>query len=174
MLQIDLQWFSCFCWLFFYEMLYTVILFQKLTACLDCFKLNRRNQRHKLEFVSTKITSVSTKMYSIDFVYIWILKGTVSRNFLHSGFFYQSTPPRALIHGLKPFRAAHGFVFVEIIDLKIAKIGFRSLNETAGSDFFCQSSPLIFTFSSTGNYMCVMFTYLFVFPMEMRANTPFR
>jgi hypothetical protein len=29
--------------------------------------------------------------------------------------------------------------------------------------FFCQSSPLIFTFSS--NYMYVMFTYVFLFAM---------
>jgi hypothetical protein len=31
------------------------------------------------------------------------LKGTVAR-FSTSGFFHQSTPPRALTHGLKPFR----------------------------------------------------------------------
>jgi hypothetical protein len=32
------------------------------------------------------------------------VKGTVSRDFRPSAFFHQSTPPRALIHGLKPFR----------------------------------------------------------------------
>jgi hypothetical protein len=44
---------------------------------------------------------------------------------------------------------------------EIVKIGSHSLNETAGSKFFCQSSPLILTFSS--NYRYVMFRYVFVF-----------
>jgi hypothetical protein len=32
-----------------------------------------------------------------------LLKGTVSRDFRPSVFFHQTIPPRALIHGLKPF-----------------------------------------------------------------------
>jgi hypothetical protein len=31
-----------------------------------------------------------------------LFKGTVARDFRPSFFFHQSTPPRALIHGLKP------------------------------------------------------------------------
>jgi hypothetical protein len=39
---------------------------------------------------------------------------TVKRDFRSSVFFNMPTPPRALIHGLKPF--AHGFVFAKKID----------------------------------------------------------
>jgi hypothetical protein len=45
-------------------------------------------------------------------------------------------------------RFAHGFVFVEKIGSKIANIESRCVIGTAGSDFFCQSSPFIFTFTS--------------------------
>jgi hypothetical protein len=34
---------------------------------------------------------------------VQLLKGTVSRDFRPSVFFHQTIPPRALIHGLKPF-----------------------------------------------------------------------
>jgi hypothetical protein len=46
---------------------------------------------------------------------------------------------------------------------EIAKIGFRGLNETAETEIFCQSSPLIVTFSS--NYRYAMFKYVLVFTM---------
>jgi hypothetical protein len=52
-------------------------------------------------------------------------------------------------------RFTYGFEFAEKFDLEMAKIG--GLNETAKADFFCWSSPFIFTFSS--NYKYVMFTY---------------
>jgi hypothetical protein len=48
-------------------------------------------------------------------------KGTVSRDFRPS-LSHQSTPSRALIHGLNPFRIWLKFVFVELIYSKFAKI----------------------------------------------------
>jgi hypothetical protein len=78
------------------------------------------------------------------------------QRFLTLGFFIkQSPPPRALIHGLKPFR-----IWLRILRENRS----RGVNDTVGSDCFCQSSPLIFTFSS--NYMYVMFTYVFLFPFK--------
>jgi hypothetical protein len=79
-------------------------------------------------------------------------------------FFHQTIPPRALIHRLKPFR----------IRLRIHRE--KSIQKTPKSDFSsCQSSPLMFTFSS--NNMYVMFTHAFFcygFPLKgMGANNPF-
>jgi hypothetical protein len=54
-------------------------------------------------------------------------------------------------------------MLAEKIDSEIAKIGFRSLNETVETEIFCQSSPLLLTFSS--NYRYAMFTYVLVFTM---------
>jgi hypothetical protein len=72
-----------------------------------------------------------------------IFKGTVARDFRHSFFSHQSTPPWTLIHGLKPFRA-YGFVFAEIIASKVVKLGFSGVNdpdeteyEVLNSQFFC-------------------------------------
>jgi hypothetical protein len=68
------------------------------------------------------------------------------------GFFHQSTPPRALTHGLNPFS----------IWLHIQQDNHfenRQNRIPQASNFFYQRSLLIFTFSS--NYIYDMFTYLF-------------
>jgi hypothetical protein len=63
-------------------------------------------------------------------------KGTVARDLRPSGFFYQSTPLRALIHRLKRF--AYGFVFAQIIASKVVKIGNETENEVKYfPPFFC-------------------------------------
>jgi hypothetical protein len=90
----------------------------------------------------------------------YTLKGQCHEIFVPH-YFHQTILPSALIHGLKCF--AYGFVFAEKIDAEIAEIGSRGLNETSGSKFVCQRSPLILIFFS--NYSYVMFTYLFVFVM---------
>jgi hypothetical protein len=83
------------------------------------------------------------------------IKGTVSQDFWPSDFFIKQSPlgPKAVLH----------MVFAEKIDSEIAKIGFHGLHETAETDIFCQSSPLIVTLSS--NYRYAMITYVMVFTM---------
>jgi hypothetical protein len=102
---------------------------------------------------------------------IYRFKGTVSRDFRTSVFFHQSTPPRALIHRLKPFR-------ILLLIRRENRFGIRQNRlRPQKTTFFYWWSPLIFTFSS--NYKYVMFTYcMYLFcrgipSKELRANNRF-
>jgi hypothetical protein len=62
----------------------------------------------------------------------FVFKGTVSQDFWPSVFSYQTIPPRALIHELKPF-CIWLCICQKIVKL-FSKFGFHHVNETAGSD----------------------------------------
>jgi hypothetical protein len=92
----------------------------------------------------------------------WILKGQCHEIFNHWFLFHQTIPPRALIHGLKPFclwfriRRENRNNSLQSLD---PAVSMTPRDQT----FFVRVPLLIFMFFS--NYMYVMFTYVFLFAM---------
>jgi hypothetical protein len=66
------------------------------------------------------------------------IKGTVSQDFRLSVFFINQTHILVGPWLTGQNRFAYGFVFAEIFDAKVAKIGFRGVNDPAETNFFSE------------------------------------